>query len=107
MNIPVDLIIILTQVSNHVSYISNHVSYIYRILYRKHQWMWCKHTIVSYEKFWLNTKHHYKRGVYYTYKHHVHMYMCDYMYVHVYTIQCIVHNYTQYLYQNLDSIFLI
>ena len=22
--------------------------------------MWCKHTIVSYEKSWLNTKHHYK-----------------------------------------------
>ena len=60
---PVYIIIILTQVSNHVSYISNHVSYIsnhvsyiilYKILYRKHQWMWCKHTIVSYEKSWLN-----------------------------------------------------
>ena len=30
-------------------------------------------------KSWLNTKHHYKRGVYYTYKHHVHMYMKIYV----------------------------
>ena len=63
-------------------------------------------TIVCYKM--RSTKHHYKSGVYYTYKHHVHMYMYDYMHlVHVYTIQCIVYNYTQYLYQNLDSIFLI